>query len=121
MDALTFKLAKAIVLRHGRDRGADTPIELLRCKHQGENNWQGVIITPSAKRPSQWQLSYFDAFGFYGDSQHPSQVDAVEQAVQEGFVTLGHGCLEQVMGRNSWLSGADAHDPERARNAHTGV
>jgi len=119
MDALTFKLAKAIVLRHERDHGADTPIELVRCKHARSTTWRGVVIVPSAKRTGWWQLSFFDACGFYGDSQHPSKVDAVKEAVLEGFVTVSRGRLEQAMRDGQWQTGVRFHDPERARKAHT--
>lgn len=121
MDALTFKLAKAIVLRHEREYGINTPIELARCKHARSTIWQGVVITPSAKRSGGWQASFFDAYGFYGDSQHPSKVDAVEEVVLEGFVTLSHDRLEQAMRDGRWQSGVVFHVPDRARKVHTRV
>jgi hypothetical protein len=118
MSALEFTLAKAIVRWHDRHRGVDTPIELL-SQHNGA--WQAVIIVPSAKRMGWWQLSFFDAYGFYGDSQHPSKLDAVEEAMLDKYYILSHGRLDQAMRSRLWQSGICPPHCGRASKTHTRV
>ncbi|MDX1252189.1 MAG: hypothetical protein IDH49_08100 [Gammaproteobacteria bacterium] len=120
MSALEFTLAKAIVRWHDRHHGADTPIEMLRYG-KDRRTWQAVIIVPSAKRIGWWQLSFFDAYGFYGDSQHPSKLDAIEEAMLDKYYILSHGRLDQAMRSRLWQSGICPPHYARALKSHTRV
>ena len=114
MSILEFTVAKAVVHWHDRHHGAESPIEFLK-KTQYSGTWQAVIIVPSAKRARWWQLSFFDAYGFYGDSQHPSKLDAVEEAMSEKYFILSHGQLDRAMKNPLWH--ADVIPPHSARAA----
>jgi len=114
MSVLEFTVAKAVVHWHDRRHGADTPIEFLKMS-QYSGAWQAVIIVPSAKRVGWWQLSFFDDHGFYGDSQHPSKLDAVEEAMSEKYFILSHGQLERAMKNPLWH--ADVIPPHSARTS----
>ena len=118
MSALEFTLAKAVVLWHDRSHGKDIPIELLRNGPHGAA-WQGVIIAPSAKRSGGWQLSFFDTYGFYGDSQFPSKLDAVEEAMLEGYYRLSQGRIDLAMKGRLWQSGINPPRYGRALKTHT--
>lgn len=118
MSVLEFTVAKAVVYWHDRRHGADTPIELLK-KGQYSGAWQAVIIVPSAKRAGWWQLSFFDDYGFYGDSQHPSKLDAVEEAMSESYYILSRGQLERAMKNPLWNAGDTPPHYARASKSHT--
>lgn len=118
MSVLEFTVAKAIVHWHNLRHGAASPIELLK-KSQYSGAWQAVIIVPSAKRARWWQLSFFDAHGFYGDSQHPSKLDAVEEAMSEKYYILSHGQLERAMKSPLWHADVSSVPGIRASKTHT--
>lgn len=87
--------AQAILLESQRHRQTGCGIELIRLGVNGP--WCGAVILPSAKRAGRWQLTLFDERGFCGDGQFPSSLDAIEEAVLNGFDTPYPGLLRMTL------------------------
>lgn len=88
-------LAQMILRKWERAFGADAAVELLHTR--GREMLHGVVILPSAKRPGWWQLQRFDVKGFLGDSQFPTKLDAIEEAVLLGYCVIRPGSLQNAM------------------------
>lgn len=100
--------AKAILLESQRHQETGCGIELIRLGMDGP--WCGAVILPSAKRVGRWQLTFFDEHGFCGDSQFPSSLDAIEEAVLKGFDTPQPGLLRMAFALSEFSLGLPRED-----------
>ncbi len=85
-------LLEQVERRHGADYGVEL---LCRC----DRGVCGAVVVRSTKKSGWWQLTFFDENGFLGDSQFPSALDAVEEAVLNGCTALHSGLLEWAIRR----------------------
>lgn len=58
------------------------PILLTPSKHLG------AIVHPSSKQPGRWQVSWWDKFGFSGDTTRDSKEMAIQSALDDGYFIL---------------------------------
>jgi len=100
--------AQLIVLESQRHLEGSCGIELIRLGM--DEPWCGAVILPSAKRVGKWQLTFFDEHGFCGDSQFPSCLDAVEEAVLKGFDTPRPGLLRLALALPAFTLGLPRED-----------
>lgn len=79
--------------------GKEAPIELIRI---ADDTWQGALITPSAKKPSQWQVTFFEGRGILGDHQLSTKLAALEDAIASGYSTIAQGLLASALRSNNF-------------------
>jgi len=79
-------------------------VELYRELPEGRG-WQGVVISESAKEPGRWQATTFDERGFSGDSSHKTEIEAVGEALFDGYLQPMPGLLDDAVAAPEFLEG----------------
>lgn len=104
-----LKAATKLLSLHRQENGRSSRLVLAKSNHDDQGDaWEAVFISPSAKQPGYWQVSFFCASGFAGDCQCPSLLIAVKRAMQEGFNTLKPDLLKEVALTPKFLVGCGA-------------
>ncbi|MHC4707000.1 MAG: Rossmann-fold NAD(P)-binding domain-containing protein, partial [Planctomycetota bacterium] len=86
-------------------------------KDMGEDKgWQGVVIAESTKEPGRWQMTTFDERGFIGDSSYKTEIEAVGEALFDGFINPMPGLLDDAAADPQFLEGIEA--VEKAQKEH---
>ena len=70
--------------------------------------WQGAMIHKSTKYPGEWQLTYFDENGFSGDTQHKTELKAVEEALSDRYNKPMPGLIDDAMKNPKFQEGNTA-------------
>lgn len=96
-----------LMLDHYRAKYGNAPVVLTKGIEP-----KGVVISPSAKEPGKYQVTYFDERGFSSDHSIPSSYPgerSVEEVVgnltEEGYVTPNPDVLEYLMQDEDFLAG----------------
>lgn len=63
--------------------------EVLALEHIDDST-KIAYITPSAKYPGMWQVSYADKLGFWGDSTMPSAKEALVEAIIQDYCIIAN-------------------------------
>ncbi len=109
--------AKFLLDRHREAHGRERPMVLVTSDHdETDDQWEAVVVTPSAKQSGYWQISYFGAHGFTGDSQCPSTLIALRRAMSDGFVAINPDLLKRVSQTPAFLAGQMSRSSERTHS-----
>lgn len=97
-----------LMLTHYREKYGGAPVVLTKTDLAP----QGVVISPSAKEPGKYQVTYFDARGFSSDHAVPSPWPgerSIEQVVgnltRQGYLRPNPDVLEYLMQDEEFLAG----------------
>lgn len=67
---------------------------------------RGAIIHPSSKTVGSWQVSWWDARGFSGDTTRKTKEDAVKAAIDDGYMVIDQDKIfEKISMSASFLDG----------------
>lgn len=80
--------------------GMPLGIELAR-----ENGRQYVAIVPDAHHPGKARCQYFDGNGFSSHQTTETAFEALEMAIDEGFITEVPGALDRLSQTAEWAEG----------------
>jgi len=68
-------------------------------------SWQGAVVHRSTIDPDGWRITYFDAAGFSGHSEHKTIEEAVGDAIDAGITTPKPGLLDKTAEEPAFLEG----------------
>lgn len=108
---------KLLLDSHREAHGRESPLVLVKRDHdETDDQWEAVIISPSAKQTGYWQVSYFGAHGFTGDCQCPSSLIALRRAMSDGFVAINPDLLKRVSKTPAFQAGDTSSQHERTHS-----
>jgi len=71
-----------------------------------KDNDRGAIVHPSSKLPGQWQVSFWDDRGFFGDTTRKTKHDAIRLAFDDGYRHLDHdGVFKEISLTEKFING----------------
>lgn len=88
----------------------------IECRNAAGTQW--AFVAPNIKNSQEqrdWRIQRFDANGFLSHSCHNTIVEAVEDLIHSGFLTVDEGALERCSSTKAWDVGLRC---QQARDRH---
>ena len=70
-----------------------------------------AAVTRSQSPDHEWRVTYFNANGFLGHTEHATKLAAVDQALVEGYTTEADGALRGAMKSRAFFQGPSSNGP----------
>lgn len=100
-------------------RKNETMVEALKQRTPillSERNDRGAIIHPSTKKLGEWQVSWWDTYGFSGDTTRKTKDEAVKVAIEDGYYFVDmDGVFKNISSSQKFLDGVWGFENNRKK------
>ena len=100
-------LTRLLSLNQGRALG-------LELRHQAREMW--VAIFPDASEPGRFRHQSFDTRCFFSHSTFDTEIEALKDAIDNGFLIHDPGSLDRLAATVSWSQGLAALEEVQRHN-----